>query len=200
MYYSAGDSAAAEDAWQRSLLLRPSAWANRNLAVLRKIKGRYDETVSFYHKAHELLPMLRPLFIEYCESLLAANRPDEVLSLIESLPKQFVSHSRIQLLGARAGLALDLPDRCEPLLRDDYELVDIREGETSLTDIWYDLQSRRRNGDNDRTFLDHAEKPSDPKTRLPSGLDFQVVPHADFAAPPHEHARRRPTRTQFGLE
>src|SRR5262249_4270601 len=112
MYYSAGDSAAAEDAWQRSILLQPSAWAYRNLAVLRKIKGRYDETVSFYHKTHELLPTLPPLLIEYCESLLTANRPDEVLSLIESLPKQFVSHSRIQLLGARAGLALDLPDRC----------------------------------------------------------------------------------------
>jgi hypothetical protein len=26
------------------------------------------------------------------------------------------------------------------------------------------------------------------------------VPHADFAAPPHEHARRRPTRSQFGME
>ena len=85
MYYSVGNSAAAEDAWQRSLRRRPSGWALRNLAVLRKIKGRYDEAVSYYHKAHQLLPTLRPLLVEYCESLLAANRPEEVLALIESL-------------------------------------------------------------------------------------------------------------------
>ena len=117
MYYSVGNSAAAEDAWRCSLRWCPSGWAFRNLAVLCKIKGRYDEAVSFYHKAQQLLPTLRPLLVEYCESLLAANRPEEVLALIESLPKQIGSDSRVRLLEAKAGLALDLPDRCRPILR-----------------------------------------------------------------------------------
>ena len=199
MYYSVGNSAAAEDEWQRSLRRCPSGWGLRNLAVLRKIKGRYDEAVSFYYKAHQLLPTLRPLLVEYCESLLAANRPEEVLALIESLPKQIGSHSRVRLLEARAGLALDLPDRCRPILRDDYELVDIREGETSLTDMWFALQSRLRDGGKDQILVNGSNKSLDSHLRLPSALDFQVMPHPHIGAFPYQHARRHDPLSQVGL-
>jgi hypothetical protein len=199
MYYGAGNSAAAEDAWRRSIQVRPSGWALRNLAVLSKIKGRYDEAVSYYRMAHQLLPELRPLLIEYCESLLAANLPDEVLALIESLPKQIGGHSRVRLLEARAGLALDLPDRCRPVLRDDYELVDIREGETSLTDMWLALQLSRRAMDNNRVVVNDLTKSLDLQLQLPSGIDFQVVPHPHLGVFPRQHAHRHDPPSDVGL-
>jgi tetratricopeptide (TPR) repeat protein len=170
-----------------------------NLAVVSKIKGRYDEAVSYYHKAHQSLPTLPPLLVEYCESLLAANRPDEMLALIDSLPKQIANHSRVRLLEAKAGLALDLPDRCRPILRDDYELVDIREGETSLTDMWLALQSSRRGVDNDPVLVNDSTKSLDSQPRLPSGLNFQVVPHPHLGVFPHQHARRHDPVPEVGL-
>lgn len=199
MRYNAGNSTAAENAWERSLRRRPSGWAFRNLAVLRNIKHEYDEGVSFYHKAYQLLPMLRPLLIEYCEALLAANRPEEVLALIESLPEKIGGHSRVSLLEARAGLALDFPDRCRSILRDDYELVDIREGETSLTDMWVALQSRQRIGDNNRILVNDSGRSLNSPPPLPSGLDFQVMPYTHFGALPLQHAQRHGLMPQVGL-
>lgn len=199
MYYGVGNSAAAEDEWQRSVRRHPSGWGLRNLAVLRKIKGRYDEAVFFYCKAHQLLPTLRPLLVEYCESLLAANRPDEMLALIEALPKQIGGHSRVRLLEARAGLALDLPDRCRSILQDDYELVDIREGETSLTDVWFALQSRQRGGDKDQILVNDSNKLLNSHLRLPSALDFQVMPHPYIGVFPHQHARRHDPMSRVEL-
>jgi tetratricopeptide (TPR) repeat protein len=198
MYLGVGNSAAAEEAWRRSLMRCPSGWAFRNLAVLCTIKGCYDEAVSYFHKAHLLLPRLRPLIVEYCESLLAANRPQEVLAIIESLPKQIRSHSRLSLLEARAGLARDLPELCRPILRNDYELVDIREGETSLTDMWIAFQSKQTGANNGRDLKD-LNKSIDSPLRLPSVLDFQVVPHENAGVVPHYHIHRHDPQTRVGL-
>jgi hypothetical protein len=199
VHQSVGDATAAEVAWKRSLRQCPSGWAFRNLAVLCKIKGRYDEAVSFYYKAQQLLPTLRPLLVEYCETLLAANRPEKVLALIESLPKQIGSDSRLRLLEAKAGLALDLPDHCRPILRDDYELVDIREGETSLTDMWFALQSSGRSGNDDKILVNDSNNSPDSCLRPPSGLDFQVMPHPSFGVFPHQNARRHGPLSQLDL-
>jgi hypothetical protein len=143
--------------------------------------------------------MLRPLLIEYCEALLAANRLEEALALIESLPKQFGSHSRVRLLEAKVGLALDLPDRCQSILRDDYELVDIREGETSLTDMWVALQSRQGVGDNNRILVNDSDRSLNSHPPLPSGLDFQVMPYTHFGTLPLQHAQRHGLMPQVDL-
>jgi tetratricopeptide (TPR) repeat protein len=177
MYHSTGNLAAAEEAWHRSLCRSPSGWAFRNLAMLRKINNCCDDAVPYYLRAYRLLPELRPLVVEYCEALLAANRPGEALALIESLPEHIGSHSRLRLLEARAGLALNLPDRCLPILRADYELVDIREGETSLTEIWLALRAPGGIESFDRGSANGAKIVNGAHYALPRGLDFQVMPH-----------------------
>jgi tetratricopeptide (TPR) repeat protein len=178
MYYGEGNTAASDVHWQQSLRLRPSGWAYRNLAVLNQLNGRHDAALSYYRKANQLLPDLRPLRIEYCEALLAASQFAEVLALIESSSEEIRRHSRVRLLEAQAGLALDLPDRWQPILQDDYELVDIREGETSLTDIWFALRARARERaeNKDRWLENRLNEHREIHVPLPSRLDFQVMP------------------------
>ncbi len=174
MHYGAGNLDAAADAWQQSLRQRPSGWAYRNLAMLRQIEGRVDEALALYRSAHHLLPALRPLFVEYCEVLLAARHATEALSLLESAPEAIRRHSRVRVLKARAGLALGLGQHCVPILHDNFELVDIREGEATLTDIW----RAHRNGN----ALIRKMKPNKPDDDyeslqfLPPHLNFQVMP------------------------
>jgi Domain of unknown function (DUF5107) len=198
MYYSVGDSAAAEDAWQRSRRHRESGWAFRNLAILRRLKGCDDESISYYRKAQKLLPTLRPLLVEYFETLLAANRPDEVLTSIDSLPKLIGSHSRVRLMEAQAGLALNLPDRCWPILQADYELVDIREGETSLTEMWLGLRAQETADGSERRSGKKSNKLNGAHVSLPSCLDFQVTPHSHFGIPAHSSDGQHATLSKIG--
>jgi tetratricopeptide (TPR) repeat protein len=198
MYFAEGRTAEAEGAWQQSLRRRQSGWAYRNLAVLRKIKGRDGEALSFYEKAYQLLPELRPLLVEYCESLLAAGRAAEVLEIIESLSNGVRHHSRVRLLEARAGLEMGLPDRCLPILRDDYELVDIREGESSLTDLWFELRMKAGANGTGRLMDCDSSKDHESNHPLPSRLDFQVMPDPRCSAFARQEIRRPEAPSKVG--
>ena len=176
MYYAEGNTEAAESSWQQSLRRRRSGWAYRNLAVLRRLSGRIGEALSFYNQAYQHLPKLRPLLVEYCECLLNADRSAEVVALVENAPKEIRCHSRVGLLKARAGLVLGLPDYCRPILSDGYELVDIREGESSLSDLWFEFQSQTSDKQNGRFPMNGSKIDLDGFAPLPRSLDFQVVP------------------------
>jgi hypothetical protein len=179
MHYGAGDSLAAEDAWRRSLRNCPSPWAYRNLAMLRSIQGRHNESLPFYRKAVEMLPGCKPLIVEFCGTLLAAREPAEAIAVLDKAPETIRKHGRLELLKARAGLAMGLSHHCLPILQQDFEVADIREGESSLTDFWCELRAfneRRRPGAS--THNDHVSRNS-----IPAHLNFQVVPDLAVALP-----------------
>jgi hypothetical protein len=182
MYYARGDVRAAKSAWQESLRRRPSGWTYRNLAALSRTEGRKAEALTHYAAAISMLPQLRPLLVEYCEYLLELGRADAALTLIDQALRAVREHSRIQLLEARAGLMLRMPDRWQKVLGDDYELVDIREGESSLTDFWFDLAKAGLN--HGSPTIKHCQQGWRVDPALPARLDFQVAPtpHFDLSA------------------
>lgn len=178
MLFAEGDLQGASAAWECSIRLRPSGWAHRNLAVLERLGGRRLEALSNYTAAVRGLPQLRPLLVEYAEYLLELGLPEQVLRLIDTAPVHVRSHSRVQFIEAQAGLALQLPERCRHVLREEFELVDIREGETSLSDFWNELV---------RADLDFDELSAACRQHvqlqpgIPARLDFQVAPAPHFS-------------------
>jgi tetratricopeptide (TPR) repeat protein len=192
MHYARGDREAARSAWEQSLKQNSSAWARRNLAVLSRLDGRDAEALSFYSAALKLLPGLRPLVVEYCEYLMECGKYSEVLRLIDDLPHNLRSHSRVQLLEAQAAIALRLPDRWPKLISAGYELVDIREGESSLTDFWIDLAKADLNHGSPTIRSTNAGWRIDPG--LPAQLDFQVAPN------PHFQTSTAPTHHEIGQD
>jgi hypothetical protein len=160
MHFADGNRSAARDAWQRSTELRASAWAYRNLAQLTAIEGDSAGALTFYRQAHQLLPLLQPLAVEYVQMLLETGHAREAVAVIESLPPSIRRHSRLQLLEANAGLSIGQLDRVGPILDETYELIDIREGETSLSDLWFALQAKTT-----------GQTPAPP----PPHLDFRVT-------------------------
>ncbi len=182
MYYARGDVHAARSAWQRSVQHRPSAWAHRNVAVLSRIERGTPEAVAHYAAAIAMLPQLRPLLVEYCDYLLDLGRANEALTLIDQAPPEVQNHSRVQFLEARAGLALRMPERWRVVLGDQYELVDIREGESSLTDFWFELAAAGLNHGSPSMIHSHDGRRVDPP--LPSRLNFQVAPSPHFELSP----------------
>jgi tetratricopeptide (TPR) repeat protein len=197
MHYARDDSAAARGAWEESLRQRASAWAYRNLAILSKLAGRHSEALSQYAAALAMLPRLRPLLVEYCEYLLERGLNREALDLIDKSPSALRAHSRVQFLEARAAIALGLPDRWAHVLSDSFELVDLREGETSLTNFWIDLAKAGLNHGNPSLERTKTGWRIDPG--LPAQLDFQVAPNPHYQLSPESPPREQKRMPKSGV-
>ncbi|MBA4104161.1 MAG: hypothetical protein C0485_00255 [Pirellula sp.] len=98
----------------------------------------------------------------------------------------------MQLLEAQAAIALRHPDRWPKLISDGYKLIDIREGESSLTDLWIDLAKAGLNHGSPTIRSTNSGWRIDPC--LPARLDFQVAPN------PHFQTSTTPTQHEFGPE
>jgi len=142
MQYQAGETDEARRSWKRSCKLAPNAWALRNLAVLESQQKHFSKAADLGLAAFKLQPALHDLACETITALLDAKRGDAVDALLAALPADMQSRGRIRLLEIRAALAVNRLDKADKLFRD-LEIHDLREGEISLSDIWYDLQARR---------------------------------------------------------
>jgi tetratricopeptide (TPR) repeat protein len=143
MRYSAGEVEGAEEAWRTSVEREPSAWALRNLAVSAQHRGDNKAAADLLAQACELEPGLVPLAIECCNALMALDRPGDVAALIDDAPPEVRDHPRMQVARAHAELKLGLLDNVERFLLSETEVPDIREGEVSLSDLWFQLHEQR---------------------------------------------------------
>jgi len=176
MRYTAGETEAAQEAWQRSLAHTPTPWATRNLAALARLQGQPDRAAELYVDACRLLPTLLPLAIECGQTLIEVGRAQEWLDLLPELSPEVRQAGRVRLLEGQA--ALDTMDlyRVERLFADAPEVSDLREGERSLSQLWFEYHERRlavREGipvDETLRARVRAEFP------VPPGIDFRMSP------------------------
>jgi tetratricopeptide (TPR) repeat protein len=152
-----GSLAEAGTLWRASVAHTRNPWALRNLGALAADRGNTTEAVSLYREAHELVPGLLPLTRELLTVLHSDARTAEALALLESLPSDQRDDGRVLLAEARAALAVGDRDRCRSILDRDLEILDLREGDALLEDVWNEYQA--------------ALATSDP---LPSRYDFRM--------------------------
>jgi len=177
MLGEAFDDQAAWAAWQESVRQRPSAWAFRNLGVLAGRMNRGDEALSFYDQAWRIAAdSHRPdvsLAQEYLQVLCAAGQFGRAREVYSSLPPQVQEADRIQILRGRIALQLGDLDTVERVLGREYAVV--REGETELTDLWFELWARRVSAQTGR-LLDAALRQEVQQTHPPPAwIDFRSI-------------------------
>ncbi len=141
MRMEARDIEGAEQAWKMSGVLCPSGWALRNLSVCAQRRGETDEALDLMRQAWEQGPKVAPLAVEYAQALTAAGRFREVLDLVTNLPEDVRLHERILLLWSKAALETGETDGVEGIF--EHEFATIREGEVTLTDLWFSLHEKR---------------------------------------------------------
>ena len=170
--FHAGDRDGAAQAWTTSLARTPSGWAHRNLAVMARLAGDLDMAIDRYRQALRLLPDMPALAMEYLEALLDADQPAEALDLARSLDARVVN-GRIALLSAQAALKQDDLDSVEAFFKRRVEVANIREGETTTSDLWFALQERRliESGMrlNGKALREYVRK----HLPVPEGMDFR---------------------------
>lgn len=174
MEFGRGDLDAARRRWEESFDAAPNPWAYRNLARLAQINNDHDTAADLYGRAFELLgSACIPLTLEYGKTLLAAQRAAEWLHIHRKLPDATRKAGRFQLLHAQALIDVGDLDGALAVIESEPEVGDLREGENSLTDIWYRIHEKRLIASGDapkgdlRTFVEERFPP-------PPGIDFRM--------------------------
>ena len=140
MRMEALDPEGARDAWLRSIDRKPSAWAYRNLSVLAGRDGKPEEACDMMRDAWEIGPKVAALALEYAGVLEKAGRWEDLRAFADGLPESIADHERMLIVSAKLALHFDDLSRVEEILA--HEFATIREGEVTLTDLWFAWQAK----------------------------------------------------------
>ena len=146
----------ARHAFEMSLQQQKSPWALRCLAVLDRMAGDLASAAGRMLEAVAMRAQ-RNLAIEALETLVAAEQYDKVEGVAASLPAGIRRLGRVKVLRTKALLETGKLSAAERILRGNIVLTDVREGEISLSNLWFRLQE-----------LKHTDEP------LPAHLDFRM--------------------------
>ena len=141
--YHNRDIEGARQAWETSLSHCSTPWLARNLAVLAWQEQRFDDVAELYEMALRLRPDIPQLAIECGRKLLEMERPQTWLDLLEILPNTIKRLGRIRLLEGQAALAVGDLERVAPLFDTKLVIDDLREGERSLSHLWFEYHEQR---------------------------------------------------------
>ncbi len=180
MRLHSGDAEGARQAWEKSLARKRTPWALRNLAVLARQQGRLDEAANLYHDAYGLQPDLVPLLIETARALIDAGRSADFLSLLATANNTSRNHGRVHLLEVEAGLAVGDLERVGHLLNEGFEIVDYREGDEILTELWVRYHVKRLSRDENIPADEALVRRVQREFPIPALFDFRmIVPETD---------------------
>ena len=143
MQAHAGEWDAARASWERSLARERTAWALLSLAAAGSRESRWDEAAGPALEAMRLRPDLAPVVIASGQFLLKADRAAEWLEAVDGAPEDVRRTGRVLLLEAQARLAAGDLDGVEAILAVEGVADDLREGETSLSELWYGMHEQR---------------------------------------------------------
>ncbi len=146
MQFEAFDEFGAERAWLESIALQPSVWVYRNLGALYLIRNEFGVALTQYACAWDLAQTLdfsdqASLAQEYLDLLRRSQHFEQATELYRSLPAQVQRDDRLQITRGQIALMQNDLDTVEEVLQGQYAVV--RENETTLADLWYELTARR---------------------------------------------------------
>ena len=174
MRHQTGDFIGAHQAWETSMALCATPWSARNLAILAWQEQRCDDAAALYTLALELQPDIPQLAIECGRKLLEMERPHVWLSLLDILPEAIRNIGRIRLLEGQAALAVDDLDRVASLFEGTLVIDDLREGERSLSHLWYNYHEQRLSKELGTPVDDVLRAAVRQEYPVPEDIDFRM--------------------------
>lgn len=131
----------ARELWLASVKEKPNYWAYRNLAVLEQQAKNAELAERYYDMAISLEGAFDDFALasEYLLFLVKEQRYGKLWQVYLSLPEKCREPDRVKISAAKAAVKLGKLDYLEHFFAEDH--YDIREGETSLTDIWFEYNA-----------------------------------------------------------
>ncbi len=135
----------AKAALERSMGLTPSAWALYGLAQLARLDGREEDAAMLCLRASLMKPEDVSLAREAARTLCDAKLYGRLAQYARQLPADVAAQPRIRLYLAVSYVNLGRIGEAEALLYADggIQIPDIREGEISVTELWYVIEEAK---------------------------------------------------------
>lgn len=172
MLMEARDAEGARAAWEESLRRNRNGWALRNLAILENRAGNTEAWLNLLREAWEVGPRIPHLAVERCQALANSERYDEMLRFVESLPEDIRNNERIRILAAKASIEVGDLDALDGFF--DQEFATIREGEVTLTDLWFAMHERKLASEEGLPIDDELKSRVRREFPPPRHIDFRV--------------------------
>lgn len=133
----------AESAWQRSIAIKPTYYAYRALGMLEIQRDNNEKALEYYNKAIAMEGAFDDFALsnEYISLITAMGKYEEAWSFFESLPESIKSVDRIRISSSLAAVKLDKEEFLEQFFKEEHQ--GIREGENTLTDVWFEHEARK---------------------------------------------------------
>jgi hypothetical protein len=170
-----GERDAAAAAFEESLRLRTTAWAFRNLAVMERGRGNRARWIGLLCDALAERPDLPSLAVECGAALLEAGEHDRWLAIAAGLPPGVRDWGRVRLLIARAWLARGMFTELREYIASPTEIPDLREGEVSLSDLWFGLHEKEEEARCGRPLDEAGRARVRAENPPPVAVDFRMT-------------------------
>jgi tetratricopeptide (TPR) repeat protein len=162
----------ARKSFEASLALEAHAPAYRNLALLRERGGDIVAAENDYKNAWLLCGEDRNLAVEICDFYVRNKRNSAFEAFVKALPPVSATHERIQLMKAQLALERgDYPSVRQMLQR---EFCTIREGELSLSEMWFATYFREAEKRSGRVLTEAEKQEIMQATPPPKQIDFRM--------------------------
>ena len=165
MFHRDGAYRDSEACFEKSIALRENAPSYRALARLDAMNQREESCIRHYRAALRLIGNCVPLQLEYAQTLLQFDRCTELSDYLSKLPAEVLSLPRFQYLKACACAQLGQYDDALEIMQKPLIIADMREGELSLSDLWFRVWEKKENITREECEKCHP---------LPRVLDFRM--------------------------
>lgn len=172
LYFISQDMKASYAAFEKSNALYPNAWSYRNLAQLEKNEYHNNEkAVEYMKRAVEIKNNYQPLWVNYAEAMIAAERYSDWTEEYDCLSEELKNNGRLKMLYSFCLVKSGRYKEALEIIKDNFEMPDIREGEFSISHIWLEIHKAimRKDG-----ILAASDKEVYEKYPLPANLDFRM--------------------------
>jgi hypothetical protein len=174
--YHSGDQNGARCAWKRSLEQTWTPWATRNLAILAWSEGRLLDAADLLIEAFHAAPGVLSLAVECGRCLIEAERYREWLNMVQEMTGSMRSNGRIRLLEAQAALSEGDLEVVGRFFKDEVVIADLREGENSLTELWFDYHALQISIADNLPLDDMLIARVRERVSVPRRIDFRMEP------------------------
>jgi hypothetical protein len=174
LYWSARRMDEAVRAWRQSCQATENPWSRRCLGTAALFDKRHADAIPHLRHALEMKPELRPLLVEYLSALLADKQFETVIKTIDALPAHQHNDGRIRLFEGRAMMALNDLAGVERILAAAPIAVDMREGESGFSDLWFELKARRLAESQGQSMTDDHRAAVRRTLSLPATIDYRM--------------------------
>ena len=128
-----------------------------------------EKAVHYITAALELEKNCRGIWLDAATTYLRADKPDLWIKAFETAPEEFKNDGRLRLYYASALMKKGEYDEAAKILNPDFEMPDMKEADTDLSDLWRELYGNiisKKTGITDEAELDRLVEEEYPLGKL----------------------------------